>query len=57
MRDVARAFPTTWAMTAFKDLMMRHQTVTAVLEPTVVLFVFGLAFLVVGLIAFHPRRT
>jgi len=57
MRNVAQAFPTTWAMAAFKDLMMRHQTVTAVLEPTVVLFVFGLAFLVIGLVAFHPRRT
>jgi hypothetical protein len=44
-------------MTVFKDLMMRRQTVTAVLEPTVVLFVFGLAFLVIGLVAFHPRGT
>jgi len=57
MREVARAFPTTWAMTGFKDLMMRHQTVTAVLGPTLVLLAFGLAFLVVGLIAFHPRRA
>jgi len=36
---------------------MRHQTVAAVLQPTLVLFVFGLAFLVIGLVAFHPRRT
>jgi ABC-type multidrug transport system permease subunit len=57
MRDVARALPTTWAMTAFKDLMMRHQTFTAVLEPTLVLLVFGLGFLVVGLVAFRPRRV
>jgi ABC-2 type transport system permease protein len=56
MRDVARAFPTTWAMTGFKDLMMRHQTVTAALEPTVVLLAFGFAFLLVGLVAFRPRR-
>jgi ABC-type multidrug transport system permease subunit len=57
MRDVARALPTTWAMTGFKDLMMRHQTFTAVLEPTLVLLVFGLGFLVVGLVAFRPRRV
>jgi ABC-2 type transport system permease protein len=57
MRDVARAFPTTWAMTGFKDLMMRHQTFTAVLEPSSVLLAFGLAFLVVGLVAFRPRRV
>jgi ABC-2 type transport system permease protein len=57
MRDVARALPTTWAMTAFKDLMMRHQTFTAVLEPTLVLLAFGLAFLVFGLVAFRPRRV
>jgi ABC-type multidrug transport system permease subunit len=57
MRDVARALPTTWAMTAFKDLMMRHQTFTAVLQPTLVLLVFGLGFLVVGLVAFRPRRV
>jgi ABC-type multidrug transport system permease subunit len=57
MRDVARALPTTWAMTGFKDLMMRHQTFTAVVEPTLVLLVFGLGFLVVGLVAFRPRRV
>jgi ABC-type multidrug transport system permease subunit len=57
MRDVARALPTTWAMTGFKDLMMRHQTFTAVLKPTLVLLVFGLGFLVVGLVAFRPRRV
>jgi len=57
MRDVARALPTTWAMNGFKDLMMRHQTFTAVLEPTLVLLVFGLGFLVVGLVAFRPRRV
>jgi ABC-2 type transport system permease protein len=57
MRDVARALPTTWAMTGFKDLMMRHQTFTAVLEPTLVLLGFGLAFLAVGLVAFRPRRV
>jgi ABC-2 type transport system permease protein len=57
MRDVARALPTTWAMDAFKDLMMRHQTFTAVLEPTLVLLAFGVAFLVFGLVTFRPRRA
>jgi ABC-type multidrug transport system permease subunit len=57
MREVARAFPTTWAMTGFKDLMMRHQTFTVVLEPTLVLLAFGFAFLVVGLVTFRPRRV
>jgi ABC-type multidrug transport system permease subunit len=57
MREVARALPTTWAMTGFKDLMMRRQTFTTVLEPTLALLAFGVAFLVVGLIAFRPRRV
>ena len=57
MRGLARVLPTTWAMSGFKDLMMRHQTVTAALEPTLVLLLFGLAFLVVGLVAFRPSRV
>jgi len=56
MREVARALPTTWAMTAFKDLMMRRQTVSAVFQPAIVLVGFGLGFLVVGLLTFRPRR-
>jgi ABC-2 type transport system permease protein len=56
MRDLAQWFPTTWAMTGFKDLMMRRQTVGAALEPTAILFAFGMVFLVSGLILFRWRR-
>lgn len=56
MRDVAQWFPTTWAMTGFKDLMMRRQTVGAALEPTAILFVFGMVFLSAGLVLFRWRR-
>lgn len=56
MRDVAQWFPTTWAMTGFKDLMMRRQTVEAALQPTAILFVFGLVFLAAGLVLFRWRR-
>jgi ABC-type multidrug transport system permease subunit len=56
MRDIAQWFPTTWAMTGFKDLMMRRQGVEAALEPTAILFVFGLGFLVAGLVLFRWRR-
>lgn len=56
MRDIARVFPTTWAMTGFKDLMMRQQTYTAALEPTLALLAFGLAFLVAGIALFRPGR-
>jgi ABC-type multidrug transport system permease subunit len=56
MRDVAQWFPTTWAMSGFKDLMMRRQTVGAALEPTAILVVFGMVFLVSGLVLFRWRR-
>ena len=56
MRDLAQWFPTTWAMTGFKDLMMRRQTVQAALEPTAILFGFGLVFLASGLVLFRWRR-
>lgn len=56
MRDIAQWFPTTWAMTGFKDLMMRRQTVGAALEPTAILFVFGIVFLGAGLVLFRWRR-
>src|SRR4029077_9842768 len=45
MRQVALAFPTTWAMAAFNDLMIRRQTVEAALLPTAVLFAYGLVYL------------
>jgi ABC-type multidrug transport system permease subunit len=56
MRDVSRAFPTTWAMTGFKDLMMRRQGIAAAIEPATILFGFGLAFLAAGLMLFRRRR-
>jgi len=57
MQEIARAFPTTWAMTGFKDLMMRRQTFTAALEPTLALLVFGATFLVAGIALFRLRRA
>ena len=56
MRDIAQWFPTTWAMTGFKDLMMRRQTFEVALEPTAILFAFGLVFLGAGLVLFRWRR-
>jgi ABC-type transport system involved in cytochrome c biogenesis permease component len=55
MRTVALAFPTTWAMEAFNDLMIRLRGVEAALKPTAVLFVYGLAYLVIGLWLFRRR--
>jgi ABC-2 type transport system permease protein len=56
MREIARAFPTTWAMTGFKDLMMRRQIFIAAIEPALALLAFGIAFLVIGIALFRPRR-
>ncbi len=55
MRQVALAFPTTWAMEAFNDLMIRSRDIDAVLRPTVVLFAFGLGYLLIGLWLFRRR--
>ena len=57
MRAAARIFPTTWAMAAFNDLMIRRQGLTAVLEPTAILFAFGLLYLVVGLVLFRRQAA
>jgi ABC-2 type transport system permease protein len=59
MRRVALAFPTTWAMSAYNDLMIRRQTVEAALMPTAVLFAYGALYLAVGLVLFrrHLRGT
>ncbi|MEA2627144.1 MAG: linearmycin/streptolysin transport system permease protein [Candidatus Binatota bacterium] len=59
MRRVALAFPTTWAMSAYNDLMIRRQTVEAALMPTAVLFAYGALYLAVGLVLFrrHLRST
>ena len=37
MRQVALAFPTTWAMEAFNDLMIRRRGLEAALRPTAVM--------------------
>jgi ABC-type multidrug transport system permease subunit len=55
MRTVALAFPTTWAMEAFNDLMIRLRGVEATFRPTAVLVAYGLAYLVIGLALFRRR--
>jgi ABC-type multidrug transport system permease subunit len=55
MRSVALAFPTTWAMAAYNDLMIRRQPLAAALRPTAVLFGFGFGFLALGLWLFRRR--
>ncbi|MCC6763187.1 MAG: ABC transporter permease [Deltaproteobacteria bacterium] len=56
MQRVALAFPTTWAMAAYNDLMIRRQPLDAALLPTGVLIAHGLAYLAVGLALFRRRR-
>jgi linearmycin/streptolysin S transport system permease protein len=55
MQQVALAFPTTWAMAAYNDLMIRRQSITAVLRPTAILLAYGLMYLFVGLALFRRR--
>ncbi len=55
MREVALAFPTTWAMDAFNDLMMRHRRHEAALVPTAVMLTYGLVYLAAG-VALYRRR-
>ena len=55
MRTIALAFPTTWAMEAFNDLMIRARGVEAAFRPTAVLVGYGLAYLVIGLSLFRRR--
>jgi len=55
MRSVALAFPTTWAMEAFNDLMIRRRGAGAALVPSAVLGAYGLAYLVVGLALFRRQ--
>lgn len=56
MRSVALAFPTTWAMDAFNDLMIRRRGVEAALRPTAVLLAYGLLYLLVGVMLFRRQR-
>ena len=55
MRTVALAFPTTWAMDAFNDLMIRRRTFEAALRPTAVMLAYGALYLLVGLTIFRRR--
>jgi len=55
MRTVALAFPTTWAMDAFNDLMLRGRRADAVYESVGVLFVHGAVYLAIGLMLFRRR--
>jgi len=52
MRSVALAFPTTWAMDAFNDLMIRRRPFEAALRPTAVMLAYGALYLVVGVTLF-----
>jgi ABC-2 type transport system permease protein len=55
MRRLALAFPTTWAMAAYNDLMIRQEPVAAALRPTAVLYAFGSLYLALGLALFRRR--
>ena len=55
MRSVAHALPTTWAMEAFNDLMIRGRRADAAYVPTAVLLGFGAAYLALGLALFRRR--
>jgi ABC-type multidrug transport system permease subunit/uncharacterized FlaG/YvyC family protein len=55
MRSVALAFPTTWAMDAFNDLMIRRRTIEVAFLPTAVMAGYGVAYLLVGLAVFRRR--
>jgi len=48
MRTVALGFPTTWAMDAFNDLMIRRRTYEVALRPLAVMLAYGTLYLVVG---------
>jgi len=56
MRSVAMAFPTTWAMAAYNDLMIRRQGIQAALWPTTVLFGYAALYLATGLWLFRSRK-
>lgn len=55
MQRVALAFPTTWAMAAYNDLMIRREGIAAAWRPTAVLLAYGLGYLVIGLALFRRR--
>jgi ABC-type Na+ efflux pump permease subunit len=55
MQQVALALPTTWAMRAFNDLMIRDLAASSALIPAAVNFGFGIIYTVVG-VAIARRR-
>jgi len=55
MRRAALAFPTTWAMEAYNDLMIRRQPAGAALGATAVLLAHGGVYLAAGLLLFRRR--
>jgi len=55
MRSVAQAFPTTWAMAAYNDLMIRRQAIAAALRPTAVLLSYGALYLAAGVWLFRRQ--
>lgn len=55
MQQVALALPTTWAMRAFNDLMIRNLAASSALAPTAVNFGFGILYTIAG-VAIARRR-
>jgi ABC-type Na+ efflux pump permease subunit len=55
MQQLALALPTTWAMRAFNDLMIRHLAASSAMLPAAVNFGFGIIYTVVG-VAIARRR-
>ncbi len=55
MQDVALALPTTWAMRAFNDLMIRHLAASSALWPAAMNFSFGILYILIG-VAIARRR-
>ena len=55
MRQLALALPTTWAMRAFNDLMIRNLAASSALVPAAVNFGFGIIYTVAG-VAIARRR-
>jgi ABC-type multidrug transport system permease subunit len=56
MRAVAGALPTTWAMQAFNDLMIRRAPPSAALRPFAMTVGLGAVYLLLGLVANARRR-
>ena len=55
MQQVALALPTTWAMHAFNDLMIRNLAASSAVIPAAVNFGFGIIYTVIG-VAIARRR-